>query len=161
LVGFGQVQAKGADVVDSLSLRELNDIINAGGLGSEIKTVSGMPILDVSMSGAGISGSLQITGVLCEGNPPRPTADTKCGIFELISVLVIPSSVADQTIEQIDKDFELVSVDRQDATHVTVTAGLVIVGGITRENIGANFGAIAAQAALVLKRLNASAGAGA
>lgn len=113
-------------------MAQLSQTLNAGGVDAQLASKDGFPILIV---GLGDDGVMQIGGPACGRNP-----NAECSVLEFAAVLSTANKVSDRTIAQIDRKFELASVERTDASHVLVTDGMVLMGGVTIENIAANIG---------------------
>ena len=126
----------------------LSQTMNAGGVAAHIESKGGIPILIVEL---GYAGFIHIAGPGCGAS-----ANAECPVLEFVAVLNSPRGVSDETISRIDKKFELASVERVDASHVVVTDGMVLMGGVTIENIAANIGFFVGQCGKVGEMLEAS-----
>jgi hypothetical protein len=146
--------ASKSGLVMAISLDDLADTLNSGGLAARIENIEGEPIIVTDLRGAGVEGYVHIAGLACNGAQTATDTTTPCQVLEFAAVITVPSSLSDDDVAAIDRKFELSSVERVDATHVVVTDGMVLIAGVMVNNIAANIGFFAGQASAILEELN-------
>jgi hypothetical protein len=147
-----------SDVITSISLGDLSDLLNSRGLSAEVVDLQGSPAVRANLGSAANGAYIHIGGLGCGNDTNATNATTPCQVLEFAAVIGIPAGVTESQIAQIDRKFELSSIERIDATHALITDGMVLIAGVTVGNIGANIGFFAGQATAVLEELNNGAG---
>lgn len=146
------------DLITAISLSDLKDLLNSEGLTSELEDLNGNPALITDLKKLGVAGFIHIGGLACGSDVSATNTTTPCEVLEFAAVIEISRNVTDAQIQEIDRKFELSSIERVDATHVAVSDGVVLAGGITPANLGANIGFFAGQCSAAAQELNKLAG---
>jgi hypothetical protein len=148
----------GNEVITAISLSDLADLLNASGLPAQIESIQGTPIVVANLAALGIEGYIHIGGMSCGSDLSAANTSTPCQVLEFVAVLEVAEGVSEAAVQAVDRKFELSSIERVDATHVAVSDGVVLMGGITAENLGANIGFFAGQCLAVGRELAKAAG---
>lgn len=148
----------GNEVISAISLSDLADLLNASGLAAQVESMTEGPMVVANLSAVGVEGYIHIGGMSCGSDVYATNTSTPCQVLEFVAVLEVTADVTDAEVQAVDRKFELSSIERVDATHVAVSDGVLLMGGITANNLGANIGFFAGQCLAAGQELAKAAG---
>ena len=164
LVLSTNVQARSAEVIDSVSLNEFAKLLDDSGIEASVRYMrsDGMPYVWItSLTRGGIYDgiSVAILGDFCrpaDGSAPMnaaKTANDRCSVFTYVSYIEIPKTIPDQQIDALAKGLAEVSVVRQSAGQISVSLTYATEGGVTAENVADNLAVLGQNAKEANRRL--------
>ncbi|MFZ1991485.1 MAG: hypothetical protein WAW96_17140 [Alphaproteobacteria bacterium] len=133
-------------IVRAIDLSYLGELLTGAGQSSRMRNIGGANILVVSLDSSGDS-VMHIAGAHCATGD-----DKQCDVLEFFAYIV-DSQTSDEELSALNRKFELQNIERVDANHIAVTSGMVLMGGVTVENIGSNIGFFIARLDVILRAL--------